>query len=133
MPPALLLYHPLIERYLVLDGHDRIHAALLEGGVPPAVALFPMTEHSERLPAEEMRAMARGAETLAFRDFPKSPAFIDSLNETARRAYGDTPARPVFAARPFSGGAAAWGRMIERGLPPHLRDSDVAVNLQADR
>ncbi|WP_233588185.1 hypothetical protein, partial [Corallococcus sp. CA049B] len=49
LPPALLLYMELPEKWLVLDGHDRIHAALLEGTTPPLLGLWPVITHPTRL------------------------------------------------------------------------------------
>ncbi len=41
LAPALLLYVSAIGGYVVLDGHDRIAAALAENSPPPLIALWP--------------------------------------------------------------------------------------------
>ncbi|PTL79149.1 hypothetical protein [Vitiosangium sp. GDMCC 1.1324] len=46
LPPVLLLYMELPQKWLVLDGHDRLQAALLEGITPPLLGLWPVFTRS---------------------------------------------------------------------------------------
>lgn len=45
LPPVLLSWISALDGYLVLDGHDRLHAAALEGIDAPLVSLHPVREH----------------------------------------------------------------------------------------
>lgn len=42
LPPIVLLYVSVLGAYVVCDGHDRLHAALLEGVPPPLLAFWPV-------------------------------------------------------------------------------------------
>lgn len=48
LPPALLLYVSVLGAYLVLDGHDRLHAALLEKKTPCALAMWPTRDDAQK-------------------------------------------------------------------------------------
>lgn len=65
LPPAVLLYVSVIGAYLVLDGHDRIHAAVLENLPPPLIAIWPAREPALAPPRPITRAwsMAGGVAT----------------------------------------------------------------------
>ncbi|WP_309897322.1 hypothetical protein [Archangium sp.] len=89
LPPALLLYLDIVGKWLVLDGHDRLHAALLEGVAPPLLGLWPVFE--EVISVEPVRRVAitrawplRGgvaawrAEVLAWRQWSHFTATSDS-------------------------------------------------------
>lgn len=45
LPPALLAWISALDGYVVLDGHDRLHAAALEDVTPDAISLHPIREH----------------------------------------------------------------------------------------
>jgi hypothetical protein len=45
LPPALLAWISALDGYVVLDGHDRLQAAALEGIDAPLVSLHPVREH----------------------------------------------------------------------------------------
>ena len=64
LPPAVLLYVSVIGAYLVLDGHDRIHAAVLEDVPPPLIAIWPARELAKAPPRPITRAwpMAGGVD-----------------------------------------------------------------------
>jgi hypothetical protein len=49
LPPVLVMYLDLFSKWLVLDGHDRAHAALLEGKQPPLLGLWRLEELEPRL------------------------------------------------------------------------------------
>jgi hypothetical protein len=46
LPPALLAWISALDGYVVLDGHDRLHAASLEAREAPLVSLHPAREHA---------------------------------------------------------------------------------------
>jgi hypothetical protein len=125
LPPVLLLWMSGLDRYVVLDGHDRIAAALAEGTLPEVIALCHMQE-SARVPDARSRAVAeeiayraeasRGAELR-----PNRPFRRETLNRLLIDAFDDGPARaPVSRAWPLAGGAARWRAQVANAL----RDDD---------
>jgi hypothetical protein len=106
LPPALLLYVDILEKWLVLDGHDRIHAALLEGVEPPLLGLWPFIE---RRPEE--RQVARDGALFAA-DFQlratATPEVIDRVNRMLVRSFAPPSPGTVTRAWPMAGGLDAW-------------------------
>jgi hypothetical protein len=106
LPPALLLYVDILERWLVLDGHDRIHAALLEGVAPPLVGLWPVVEDvpSSTSVSREGAVIAAGHQLRA----GATPEAIDKANRTLLRNFADVRRGTVTRAWPIRGGLDAW-------------------------
>jgi hypothetical protein len=106
LPPALLLYVDLLGKWLVLDGHDRIHAALLEGVVPPLLGLWPV--HEQVLPSspEGQQGVMRAAE-LQLRD-GAPPSLVDRVNRMLVLNFQGARRGTVTRAWPLKGGLSAW-------------------------
>jgi hypothetical protein len=113
LPPVLLLAQTGFDGYVVLDGHDRLVAALAAGITPPALVLARAGDGSW-LPAvtarhEELmrRVDERGRDALA-RRFAEVVAALPE--ETARTM-----------AWPMPGGTAEWDRIAaDAGFDPDL-------------
>jgi hypothetical protein len=58
LPPLLLQWIDLLDGYLILDGHDRLLASLLEQRRPRAVALFPERDEPWASPEERQETEA---------------------------------------------------------------------------
>ncbi len=106
LPPALLLYVDLLAKWLVIDGHDRIHAALLEGAPAPLLGLWPVYEEVRSLtPAGEQGVLQaaefhlRGGET---------PGVIDRVNRMLLLNFQTRQRGTVTRAWPLKGGLPAW-------------------------
>jgi hypothetical protein len=91
LPPALLAWLSALDAYVVLDGHDRLHAAALEGAVPHAVSLHAVRAHGL---GEEVRRAAEARYLRAFeREQALSPRTRRTLNEELVRSYAFTGSR----------------------------------------
>lgn len=106
LPPALLLYVDLLGKWLVIDGHDRIHAALLEGGAPPLLGLWPVHEQVLAFSPEGQRSLMETAE-LRLRDgAPQS--VVDRVNRMLLLNFEELKRGTVTRAWVLQGGRSAW-------------------------
>lgn len=106
LPPAVLLHVDILSKWLVLDGHDRIHAALLEGMAPPLLGLWPFVEtrRAESRVREEGALIGAEIQLRA----GATPEVIDRVNRMLVRSF-DWPDRgTVSRAWPIAGGAETW-------------------------
>ncbi|PTL78330.1 hypothetical protein [Vitiosangium sp. GDMCC 1.1324] len=106
LPPALLLYVELIGKWLVLDGHDRLHAALLEGLSPPLLGLWPVVE--TQVPVEPFRREGMWLAAEAQLGNRKTPEGIDGANRTLLREFAGSRRAAVTRAWPVRGGVESW-------------------------
>lgn len=106
LPPVLLLYVDLLMKWLVLDGHDRLHAALLEGVAPPLLGLWPV--HEVALPAlpERYEGIMQAAEIHLRAG--ATPSVVDRVNRMLRVNYARHRRSTVSRAWPLRGGIEAW-------------------------
>lgn len=116
LPPVLLLFFQLVGKWLVVDGHDRLHAALLEGLAPPLLGLWPVVEEALPDNAALKEAVERGVETGL-----RARTNIDSANQQLLRAWQTHRRKAVTRAWPLRGGIPEWQRDVEalreRALP----------------
>ena len=115
LPPLLLLYVTGLDMNLLLDGHDRLHAALLEGVAPPALVLTPVryTAWPPQARADEL-----AAEIDRTLSFSASAATVSRVNRRRLGAFAVGDWRPRTRAWAIPGGATAW-------------DGEVAARLQS--
>ncbi|MCP3143175.1 hypothetical protein [Pyxidicoccus xibeiensis] len=106
LPPALLLYVDIFAKWLLLDGHDRIHAALLEGVEPPLLGLWPYIDTVQPASAVREQGALIGAE-LQLRA-GATPEVIDRVNRQLVRSFHWPERGTVTRAWPIAGGAEAW-------------------------
>ncbi|MFP2898939.1 hypothetical protein [Corallococcus sp. 4LFB] len=107
LPPVLLMYFALVERWLVVDGHDRLQAALLEGREPPLLGLWSFTE----VPVvEDLSTLFRqdGAMKAAELRLRAKPGDVDAVNRGLLRDHEPVRRLAVTRAFPLRGGAATW-------------------------
>ncbi|MHA7629145.1 hypothetical protein [Corallococcus sp. M7] len=125
LPPVLLLYVDILAKWLVLDGHDRLHAALLEGVEPPLLGLWPVV--TPRRPASTVRE--EGA--LFSAEFQlragATPETVDRVNRMLVLNFTPAPRGTVSRAWPIPGGRETWREEIitrrRRGWLPPLEDN----------
>jgi len=98
LPPALLLYVDILEKWLVLDGHDRLHAALLEGVAPPLLGLWPVVEDDSPWTDWEREGAVIAA------GFQLRAGAIDKANRTLLRHFSERRRATVTRAWPLRGG-----------------------------
>ncbi|MEV4458033.1 hypothetical protein [Microbispora sp. NPDC049633] len=111
LPPVLLWWISGLTAYVVVDGHDRLVAALAEGEEPPFLVL--LRTHDRPLDAEasvrEYRRQVTSVEREVVRGTPGAPQALTGLHRTWVRAFdhlanGPAPTR----AWPMPGGRTAW-------------------------
>jgi hypothetical protein len=106
LPPALLLYGDLLGKWLVLDGHDRIHAALLEGTAPPLLGLWPVLEQVLPSSPEGQQGVLNAAEHHLRNG--AAPSVVDRVNRMLLVNFQGIRRGTVTRAWPLKGGLAAW-------------------------
>ncbi|RKH21940.1 hypothetical protein D7Y13_33350 [Corallococcus praedator] len=111
LPPALLLYVDILAKWLVLDGHDRLHAALLEGVEPPLLGLWPSV-----LMAGTPSSSVREAGALFSAEFQlrtgATPQVVERVNRMLLLNFAQPLKGTVSRAWPIPGGLAAWRQEV---------------------
>ncbi|TXD39646.1 hypothetical protein FRC96_06890 [Lujinxingia vulgaris] len=104
LPPLLLLYVSSLGAYILLDGHDRLHAALLEGQLPDSVALLPLRYQSWPPNIAAQRGLALQYDSVVSGDPKKLPGFNRALIQASQSGSWHRKSRvwPVF------GGFKTW-------------------------
>jgi hypothetical protein len=134
MPPALLMWMSGLDRYIILDGHDRIAAALAEGTLPSVLVLCYMQEQT-RAPdrsrsqavAEEVARQLTASRSPDLR--PNRPFRIETANRLLIDAFDDRPQlAPVSRAWPLDGGASRWRSQVSDVLR-EVDDEDLRQGL----
>lgn len=129
MPPALLLYLQALGKHLLLDGHARVHAALLEGVEPALSVLWPAREREVTAADAAQVELLHALSTKQ----PELP-WPDMLNRTAGRLYHWRSTHYAqLRGFPIRGGEDAWRADVAARLGA-LRDEvdpgDVAFCLE---
>lgn len=106
LPPALLLYVDLMAKWLVLDGHDRLHAALLEGVTPPLLGLWPVIERVNPSSAVSQEGALIAAEFNLRAG--ETAQRIDRVNRMLLHSFAGPRRGTVTRAWPLRGGLEAW-------------------------
>jgi hypothetical protein len=123
LPPALLWWVSGLHTLTVLDGHDRIVAALAEGNPPHVVVLAPAVDPAWRSAWQrlEQRRYEERMAHLADRDV--TPTRLANLSRQYAAALGDTArTEGRTTAWPLRGGAAEWDRLAGCLAPGWPRD-----------
>lgn len=124
LPPVVLLYVDLLMKWLVLDGHDRLHAALREGVTPHLLGLWPVREEVLPWSPVGQEGVLRSAEvTLGAR---ATPALVDRVNRMLRVNFAGVRRGTVTRAWPLGGGLEAWRAEVLAAV----RHSPLAVEPQ---
>jgi hypothetical protein len=118
LPPLLALYVSGLAMYVLVDGHDRLQAAELEGQTPALLALSPirktavapaqLDEVAPRLTTGIERSLAAGRVL--------TRASTDNLNAILIRAYSTTELTTKTRAYPLAGGSARWNLEVSERL-----------------
>lgn len=108
LPPILLGYVSGLDLFALLDGHDRLAAATLEGTPPPVLVLWRVREEPSFVDPVTQEAVLRRL-ALGHQRRGRPPLSDDRENQVLLRAF--PPATYLYTkslARPLRGGAAAW-------------------------
>ena len=115
MPPVLLMWHGVLQRHLVLDGHDRMLAAHLEGLTPPLLCAVPLW-WAEGKDEATQRAVMEAAASILAGPLGEEPQTVLKLNKVLLQAFGAPPKQLITRARPYRGGTEAWRRNVKARL-----------------
>lgn len=115
LPPVLLWWVSGLATLLVLDGHDRLTAALAEGAAPDVVVLAP-TANPRWISAAQRQPLREYKERVAhLQNGPPGPFTADSIAHSGRRLAADLSriARTEGRTRawPVPGGRTAWDHL----------------------
>jgi hypothetical protein len=111
LPPVVLWYVTGLQRYIVIDGHERLHAALLEGIAPRCLAVLDLSAAPADFDARKAAAIANQVGQML--DGPSRDARRKSTLEIANRLLVkafDTRDRLVVTTRAWKldGGIERW-------------------------
>jgi hypothetical protein len=117
LPPVLLLFVSGLDLYLMLDGHDRLRAAAIEGVPLHWVKLCSIREFTYD-PSERMRAgvLQHASQALAQGGAEPGPS-LDRINARLVRAFSE--ARYTVSrtrAAPLRGGRERWAHEVREQL-----------------
>lgn len=115
LPPILAVYSSVSESWWILDGHDRLVAALEAGEVPEVVGLAHLRAAASWLTPEiEAQAQAAVLERMAKVDWSRaSEGVIDHFNRSLLQVY--VGAEELYCQSrvwPLPGGVAQWGAEV---------------------
>jgi hypothetical protein len=122
LPPALLMWISGLDRHVILDGHDRVLAALAEGATPPVLTVLRVQERQVDRDTGKARSIAEevSAQLLAARDpdlRPRRPFTVEAANRLLIEGYDDRPHLSlVTRAWPLDGGARTWFAQVRQVL-----------------
>ncbi|WBB90895.1 hypothetical protein [Verrucosispora sp. WMMC514] len=122
LPPVLLWWISGLDCHVVLDGHDRLAAALAEDGPPPLLRLSSVSQRQVDADTDTaVRRYATTTEAVRHQVAAGTPGAAEALAATHRRfarelggvgtGYGTSRAWPL------RGGPATWHRLAEAHAP----------------
>lgn len=118
LPPILVWFISGLASFVILDGHDRLQAALAEGIQPQFLVLSEMSECT-LIPDEKRQAQVLHSLALQQEKLKKTKNNIDAMNQTlinlynTRHIYASTHSRAVL------GNGKAWECEVKAYLQRH--------------
>ncbi|ADO69127.1 hypothetical protein [Stigmatella aurantiaca] len=129
LPPVLLFYFALVGKWLVVDGHDRLHAARLENRTPPLLGLWSVFE--QPVPQDERtRARQQGSMQAAEFRLRGRPMDVDAVNRLLVRDHESVRRFAGTRGYPLRGGGATWRAEVaawKKGLSATASPDDWAA------
>jgi hypothetical protein len=116
LPPVLLLFVTGLNMHLVIDGHDRLHAALLERTSPAMLTLLPMAARARPISSPVRDAVTEeyvrriDEPSLSLRAATELGGLLSNVHRVPVTHELRTRASPV------PGGCAAWDREVAAAL-----------------
>ncbi len=102
----LLLYVSLFQGYLLLDGHDRLVAALAEGAMPDCIALVPIRRMQRAADPQARQAVWDEAHKILQRD--ASPETVEGVNQALTASFRNDEFLIRSRLWPLPGGVETW-------------------------
>ena len=125
LPPLLLFFVSGMDSWLLVDGHDRLQAALLEGMAPSLLCVSSVREQRWSVDAEKRATIVRALERQM--KYPLTPKQMDGVNRRLIETWREpSMIAPKTRAWHILGGAEAWRtearELIKMGAPEGLLD-----------
>lgn len=123
-PPVLLMYLDMLRKYLVLDGHDRLHAFALEGREVPCVVLWPERPAPSRYREGDRRSIAAAAERILGEHEVPPHKLIAHVNDWVVSAFKPWSSDPRTRAFRLAIGLEGWRSEVRKRLGELGPDTD---------
>ncbi|ANR81074.1 hypothetical protein BBB57_11710 [Kosakonia sacchari] len=118
LPPILVWFIAGLASFVILDGHDRLQAALAEGLQPQFLVLSELTERSYT-PDEETRERVLRSLALQQEKCKKTGANIDAMNQSLLNLYDTRYLYAPTHSRAVLGDGKGWERDVTNYLQRH--------------
>lgn len=127
LPPLLLYFVSGMDSWLVLDGHDRLLAARLEGAAPKALVLSSVRTHTWTASLEERARMQASIDRQL--EASSDAARVHAINQRLIAMYADpsqlVPRTRVWPLRHWQRDAE---QLVREGAPRELLDAEKPVD-----
>lgn len=111
LAPILALFVTGLDLAVVVDGHDRWHAAVLEG-MPPPILLLSSIRTYHHAPSPEREALLAAMQRSLDLGGAESSATVDRINQRLVAAFSGAYRVSKTRCFPFPGGARAWDEAV---------------------
>lgn len=115
-PPVLVLYVQALGKHVLLDGHDRLQACVLEGIEAPYIVLWPERLRPTRYREADVRSIAEAADRILGEQESPSAGLVAGVNAWVMTAFTPWTSETRTRAFPLEGGHAAWEVEVRRRL-----------------
>lgn len=122
LPPILVWYIAGLASFVILDGHDRLQAALAEEYQPQFLVLSELSEQSWT-PNEESREKVLRSLAIQQERSKKTPANIDAMNQSLMNLYDTRYLYAPTHSRAVLGDGSGWERQVKTYLQRHQLDA----------
>ncbi len=123
LPPVLVWFVCGAETPLLIDGHDRLRAALAEGVTPRAVVLWQSVERDDREADRWRASVAESYVKAHLREDSLSAQTRRGLNDALVRAFRGSYGAPISVARARPGLDASWCAEVAAELGADSEDA----------
>lgn len=121
LPPILVWYIAGLASFVILDGHDRLQAALAEGIPPQFLVLSELSEQSWT-PDEETRERVLRSLAIQQERCKQTPVNIDAMNQSLMNLYDTRYLYAPTHSRAVLGDGSGWEREVKAYLQHHQLD-----------
>ena len=115
LPPILLWFISGLASFVILDGHERMQAALAEGIPPQFLVLSELSEHMQR-PDEKTRERVLHSLAIQQEKLKKTGNNIDAMNQMLMNLYHNRYLYATTHSRAVLGNGKAWECQVKAYL-----------------
>ena len=118
LPPVLVWFISGLASFVILDGHDRLQAALAEGIQPQFLVLSEIGEQTFT-PDEKKRQQVLQSLAIQQEKRKKAPASVDAMNQSLIELYDTQHLYALTHSRAVLGKGEGWEREVKAYLQRH--------------